>query len=113
MYEKILYTETMEQTASLFGNFDMNAAKLEKAFGVSITNRESDRSGGDAVIIRSEDSDSLLSAFSAPPVIGIDGLQLRAACIPLQTGSSGCIVHGTSLLVVGYCSRFFRVLQGT
>ena len=43
----------------------MNAAKLEKAFGVSITNRESDRSGGDAVIIRSEDSDSLLSAFSA------------------------------------------------
>ena len=65
MYEKILYTETMEQTASLFGNFDMNAAKLEKAFGVSITNRESDRSGGGAVIIRSEDSDSLLSAFSA------------------------------------------------
>ena len=65
MYEKILYTETMEQTASLFGNFDMNAAKLENAFGVSITNRESDRSGGDAVIIRSEDSDSLLSAFSA------------------------------------------------
>ena len=65
MYEKILYTDTMEQTASLFGNFDMNAAKLEKAFGVSITNRESDRSGGDAVIIRSEDSDSLLSAFSA------------------------------------------------
>lgn len=65
MYEKILYTETMEQTASLFGNFDMNAAKLEKAFGVSITNRESDRGGGDAIIIRSEDSDSLLSAFSA------------------------------------------------
>lgn len=65
MYEKILYTESMEQTASLFGNFDMNAAKLEKAFGVSITNRESDRSGGDAIIIRSEDSDSLLSAFSA------------------------------------------------
>ena len=65
MYEKILYTENMEQTANLFGNFDMNAAKLEKAFGVSITNRESDRSGGDAVIIRSEDSDSLLSAFSA------------------------------------------------
>ncbi len=65
MYEKILYTETMEQTASLFGNFDMNAAKLEKAFGVSITNRESDRGGGDAIIIRSEDSDSLLAAFSA------------------------------------------------
>lgn len=65
MYEKILYTETMEQTSSLFGNFDMNAAKLEKAFGVSITNRESDRGGGDAIIIRSEDSDSLLSAFSA------------------------------------------------
>ena len=65
MYEKILYTDNMEQTANLFGNFDANAAKLEKAFGISITNRESDRSGGDAIILRSEDSDALLSAFSA------------------------------------------------
>ena len=65
MYEKILYTENMEQTANLFGNFDVNAAKLEKAFGIAVTNRESDRSGGDAIILRSEDSDALLSAFSA------------------------------------------------
>ena len=53
MYEKILYTDNMEQTANLFGNFDANAAKLEKAFGISITNRESDRGGGDAIILRS------------------------------------------------------------
>ena len=65
MYEKILYTENMEQTANLFGNFDVNAAKLEKAFGIAVTNRESDRSGGDAIILRGEDSDALLSAFSA------------------------------------------------
>ena len=31
MTEKILLTDTMEQTANIFGNFDMNAAMIEKA----------------------------------------------------------------------------------
>ena len=40
MNEKVLLTDTMEQTANIFGNFDMNTAMIEKAFGVSITNRK-------------------------------------------------------------------------
>ena len=39
MTEKTLLTDTMEQTANIFGNFDINTARLEKAFGVPITNR--------------------------------------------------------------------------
>lgn len=64
MYEKIIYTDTMEQTAAIFGNFDANISAVEKAFGVSVSNKESDRSGGDAITVRSEDSDALLSACS-------------------------------------------------
>ena len=33
MNEKIVLTDTMEQTANIFGNFDMNIAMIEKAFG--------------------------------------------------------------------------------
>ena len=40
MNEKVLHTANMEQTANIFGNFDSNAALIEQAFGVSITNRE-------------------------------------------------------------------------
>ncbi|MGN1094800.1 MAG: PhoH family protein, partial [Eubacteriales bacterium] len=36
-------------------NFDTNAAMIERAFGVSITNRESEKTAGDAIIVRSED----------------------------------------------------------
>lgn len=65
MYEKIIYTDSAEQTANLFGNFDCNAAIIEKAFGVGISNRESDRTAGDAIILSAADSDALLSAVTA------------------------------------------------
>lgn len=64
MYEKILNTESSEQTANLFGNFDCNAAQIERAFGVKITNRESQTTAGDTIVIASDSSDGLLSAFS-------------------------------------------------
>lgn len=64
MYEKILNTESSEQTANLFGNFDCNVAQIERAFGVKISNRESRTTAGDTVVITSENSDDLLSAFS-------------------------------------------------
>ncbi|MBO4354462.1 MAG: PhoH family protein [Clostridia bacterium] len=62
MFEKIIYTESGEQTAELFGNFDFNASVVERAFGVEIINRQSDNTAGDAVIIKGEDSDSVLAA---------------------------------------------------
>lgn len=64
MYEKIIQTDSAEQTADLFGNFDCFASEVERAFHVSISNRKSDIGTGDAVIIRGEDSDSLLCAVS-------------------------------------------------
>ena len=63
MTEKTLLTDTMEQTANIFGNFDMNAAMVEKAFSVSITNRESQTTAGDAIVVRGEDGDGVRCAF--------------------------------------------------
>ncbi len=63
MTEKILLTDTMEQTANIFGNFDMNTAMIEKAFDVSITNRESQTTAGDAIVVRGEDSEGVRCAF--------------------------------------------------
>jgi len=62
MFEKIIYTESGEQTAELFGNFDSNAAAVERAFGVEIINRQTDDTAGDAVVIKGGDSDAVLSA---------------------------------------------------
>ena len=63
MTEKILLTDTMEQTANIFGNFDMNVAMIEKAFGVTITNRESNTTAGDAIVVRGEENEGVCRAF--------------------------------------------------
>lgn len=64
MFEKVLQTDSMEQTANIFGNFDTNISRAESAFGVEIFNRASENSIGDSIVIRAEDSDALSSAFS-------------------------------------------------
>jgi len=63
MNEKVLLTDNVEQTANIFGNFDMNTAMIEKAFGVTITNRESQTTAGDAIVVRGEDSEGVRCAF--------------------------------------------------
>ena len=65
MIEKILLTDTAEQTAALFGNFDRNINIIEKSFDVSITNRDTEKTLGDAIVIRGETSDSVMLAFNA------------------------------------------------
>ena len=65
MLEKILLTSTAEQTAALFGNFDRNINMIEKAFDVSVTNRDTEKTLGDAIVIKGENSDNVLSAFTA------------------------------------------------
>ena len=65
MFEKVLFTDTAEQTAALFGNFDRNATAIENAFGVAITNRQTDKALGDAVVIRGESTDAVLHAHAA------------------------------------------------
>ena len=65
MYEKILLTKTAEQTANIFGNFDRNIAIIEKAFGVNITNRDTEKTLGDAIVVRAENEENAHSAFLA------------------------------------------------
>lgn len=64
MNEKVLLTDTMEQTANIFGNFDANTAMVEKAFGVSITNRKTEKTLGDAIVVRGEDEEAVEHAYS-------------------------------------------------
>ena len=64
MTEKTLLTDTMEQTANIFGNFDMNTAMIEKAFGVTITNRDSQTTAGDAIVVKGEDGEGVRCAFA-------------------------------------------------
>ena len=65
MYEKILLTDTALQTATLFGNFDCNIAVIEKAFGVTISNRSTEKAAGDAIVIRGEKQSAVADAFTA------------------------------------------------
>lgn len=65
MAERIIYTDTTEQTAALFGSFDCNMAIIEKEFSVTVVNRESDIGAGDAVIITGENEDDVNMAYDA------------------------------------------------
>ena len=51
MSEKIVMTNSNEQTAAIFGSFDVNARKIERAFDVRILNRNSKTEDGDAIVV--------------------------------------------------------------
>ncbi len=53
MAEKIVMTRSNEDTASMFGAFDINVRLLEKAFDVKISNR-GEADSGDAIIVNGE-----------------------------------------------------------
>ena len=54
MSEKVLLTDTFEQTSIIFGNFDINVQMIENAFGVRVTNRDTERTAGNAIVISGE-----------------------------------------------------------
>lgn len=60
MEQRTVKIENTEITARLFGSFDINVRILEKAFDVSIQNREGD--DGDAVTVRGEDTENVRMA---------------------------------------------------
>lgn len=64
MAEKVLLTDTFEQTSVIFGNFDSNVQAVEAAFGVRITNRDTERTAGTAIVISGE-ADAVADAHSA------------------------------------------------
>lgn len=51
MTEKIVLTKSDEATATIFGAFDSNVRMIERAFDVRISNRNSESSDGDAIVI--------------------------------------------------------------
>ena len=63
MPEKIIMTDSVDQTAKIFGELDVNIEKLERAFGVTIAARDS--SGGSAVSVSGGDMASVDKAADA------------------------------------------------
>ena len=62
MSEKIVLTDSIEQTAAIFGSFDSNVHIIEDAYNVRILNRESDSPSGGAIVISGEDADGVEKA---------------------------------------------------
>ena len=63
MPEKIIMTDSVDQTAKIFGELDVNIEKLQRAFGVTIAARDS--SGGSAVSVSGGDMASVDKAADA------------------------------------------------
>ena len=54
MTEKLVTTNSSEATAAIFGAFDANARRIERAFDVRISNRNKKTEDGDAILISGE-----------------------------------------------------------
>ena len=54
MAERIISTESLEQTARIFGTYDRNIILIENAFSVRIKNRDSLSAGGSSLVISGE-----------------------------------------------------------
>ena len=65
MSERTVLTDTVEQTAVIFGGYDANITAVEKAFGVSIVNRSTEKSAGDAIVISGADDRAVTDAAAA------------------------------------------------
>lgn len=65
MPEKIILTESAEQTAAIFGELDVNLEKLETAFGVSIRASGNTSGVGDAVSVSGADISAVERAADA------------------------------------------------
>ena len=58
MTEKIVMTNSSEATAAIFGSFDANVRKIERAFDVRISNRNSKSDDGDAILVSGDEENA-------------------------------------------------------
>ncbi len=65
MSERIILTDSIDQTATIFGSFDVNIGIIERAYGVSIVNRDTEKTAGDAIIISGADTEAVNRAAAA------------------------------------------------
>lgn len=54
MSEKIVMTNSVESTSAIFGLFDSNVRKIEDNFDVRISNRNTNTTDGDAIVVSGE-----------------------------------------------------------
>ena len=54
MSEKIVMTNSDESTSAIFGLFDSNVRKIEENFDVRISNRNTNTTDGDAIVVSGE-----------------------------------------------------------
>ena len=62
MTEKIVLTNSDEATSAIFGAFDANVRMIERAFDVRISNRNTESSDGDAIVITGDDDNASMAA---------------------------------------------------
>jgi phosphate starvation-inducible PhoH-like protein len=65
MTERIFTTDSSEITAVIFGNFDINVNRIERAFGVRIFNRSGGQGCGDAIVISGDQASKVDCAYNA------------------------------------------------
>ena len=62
MTELTVLTDTLEETSILFGSYDANIKPIERAFGVTILAKDTMAAGGNAVVVRGENAQSVSDA---------------------------------------------------
>ena len=65
MPRKVIYTDSSDTTAMIFGPFDCNIEKLEARFDVRIFNKKQESTEGDAVIIEGTSEANVEKAYRA------------------------------------------------
>ena len=51
MSEKVVMTNSNESTSAIFGSFDINVRMIEDAFGVRVSNKNTETQDGDAIVV--------------------------------------------------------------
>ena len=59
MPERIVLTDNVDQTSTIFGSFDSNIKIIEKAYNVSVVNRDNDNTAGNAIVISGTESENV------------------------------------------------------
>ncbi len=57
MAQRIINTDNPAQTAAIFGSFDANLKLIERAFSVTVVNRDSETTAGSAITVSGETED--------------------------------------------------------
>ena len=65
MPRKVIYTDSVDMTSTVFGAFDANVQKIEQKFEVRIYNKKLENTDGDAVIIEGTQDDGVNKAYKA------------------------------------------------